>query len=315
MITTCYSPVRCGIVLAAGEGKRLQSFIYRLRGDNLPKQYVKLIGTSSMLEDTFHRAETLIPPDRLFTVVSQQHLRFREARDHLSSRPVGTVILQPENRETGPGLLLPLIHLYKRYPQSTVVIFPSDHFILEQDLFMNYVNLAFNAVERDPSRLILLGIDPNEPDPEYGYILPDGELNNPAALNVHKVKLFIEKPDLQAARALISQGGLWNSMVAVFRTETFLDLVRLITPELHGSFQKILKAIDTASEKYVVEESYRHMGAMNFSKGVLEPLALRTPSALAVLRVSGVFWSDLGTGRRVMNVLPKFASCGNSLSL
>ena len=83
---------------------------------------------------------------------------------------------------------------------------------------MAYVNLALYAVDLDPSRLILLGMEPNEPEPEYGYILPDGELSSLAPLGFRKVRLFIEKPERQTARALVSQGGLWNTMVLVFRT-------------------------------------------------------------------------------------------------
>jgi len=54
-------PVRCGIVLAGGEGNRLKHFIYQLRGSPVPKQYINFIGTRSMLEHTLDRAERLIP--------------------------------------------------------------------------------------------------------------------------------------------------------------------------------------------------------------------------------------------------------------
>jgi mannose-1-phosphate guanylyltransferase len=107
---------RCGIVLAAGEGMRLRPFIRRLKGKDLPKQYINFIGTRSMLEHTFHRVGTPIPPDRLFTVVARDHLTYPEVCRQLSDRPEGRVILQPENKETGPGILLPLIHADKFYP-------------------------------------------------------------------------------------------------------------------------------------------------------------------------------------------------------
>ena len=129
---------RCGIVLAAGEGKRIQPFVRQLRGDSLPKQFVSFIGRRSMLEHTFHRAERLIAPERLFTVINFNHLIFEEAVNQLSNRPSGTVVLQPENKDTGPGILLPLIHLYKYFPDSVVAVFPSDHFILQEALFMSH---------------------------------------------------------------------------------------------------------------------------------------------------------------------------------
>ena len=69
--------------------------------------------------------------------------------------------MQPENKETGPGLLLPLMHLYKRYPTSTVAVFPSDHFIVEEDSFQCFTLSigAFRVVQQDASRLVLLGVE------------------------------------------------------------------------------------------------------------------------------------------------------------
>src|SRR3974377_1003893 len=98
------TPVRCGIVLAGGEGTRLKRFIYQLRGSQVPKQYVNFIGNRSMLEHTFDRAERLIPGDRLFTVASRDHLQYPEARRQLLHRPIDTVVLQPSNKETGPAV-------------------------------------------------------------------------------------------------------------------------------------------------------------------------------------------------------------------
>ncbi|MBI3812149.1 MAG: hypothetical protein HY283_08095, partial [Nitrospirae bacterium] len=84
MLHSSRSRVGCGIILAAGEGKRLQPFIRQLRGKDLPKQFVNFIRTRSMLEHTFHRAEKLIPSDRLFTVVDRDHLKHPEVGQQLS---------------------------------------------------------------------------------------------------------------------------------------------------------------------------------------------------------------------------------------
>ena len=76
-----------GLVLAGGEGRRLQSYVQQLRGEALPKQYVNFVGRRSMLEHTFHRAEKLIPAEQIFTVVSRQHLAHAEVRRQLATRP------------------------------------------------------------------------------------------------------------------------------------------------------------------------------------------------------------------------------------
>ncbi|TMB74060.1 MAG: hypothetical protein E6J54_04340 [Deltaproteobacteria bacterium] len=308
--TSTHLPAPCGIVLAGGDGKRLQPFIDRLGGGGLPKQYMNFIGTRSMLEHTFQRAETLISPDHLFTVVNQDHLRFPDVKRQLSSRPHGNVVVQPENKETGPGLLLPLIHLYKRYPDSTVVVFPSDHFIEDARLFMVHVELAFLAVERDPSGLILLGMEPSGAEPEYGYILPGRRVESLHPSGVCEVSKFIEKPERPSANALILKGGLWNTMVMVFKAEMLLDLVRRAAPTLSRFFDRISRAVGTDAETDVAEEAYRQMEPVNFSQGLLEPLSLQRPSPLLVLPVRGVHWSDWGSERRIMSALQKTRHVG-----
>ena len=131
-----------GLVLAAGDGTRLQSYIQKIRGENLPKQYVNFIGRCSMLEHTVDRAEKLIPQQQIVTVVSKHHLRFAAVQRQLARQLPTNIILQPENKETLPGILLPLMHVYKRCPKGIVALFPSDHFILEEDRFMYHVAQA-----------------------------------------------------------------------------------------------------------------------------------------------------------------------------
>jgi mannose-1-phosphate guanylyltransferase len=296
---------RCGIVLAGGDGCRLKPFVHELRGNSLAKQYVNIIGTRSMIEHAFARAEKVIPRGRIFTVVNRDHLSHPEARQQLTTRSEGTVVVQPENRDTFAGILLPLMHVHKRYPGATVVVFPSDHFIVEEDLFVSYVDLALLAAEQNPSSVVLLGIEPDQPETEYGYILPDGELTNSVPLYMWKIQTFIEKPDITLAEGLIAQGGLWNTMVMVFNCDTMLNLIHRLSPEMFAAFQDILTAIGTPHERQVVKTIYGRMKGMNFSEEVLQPLAFLRPSTLSVLPISGVFWSDWGSKTRIVSSLKR----------
>ena len=291
--------MRCGIVLAAGEGQRLQSFVRRLRGDSLPKQFVRFVGKRSMLEQTFHRVEKLIDSSRVFTVVNRHHLDYPEVRRQLVSRSLDTVVIQPANKETGPGILLPLMHVFKRYPAGIVAVFPSDHFIVEEEIFMDHVEMAFRAVERNASALILLGMQPHEPEPEYGYIVPGKESHS----GVREVLQFVEKPGPEAALKLMEQGGLWNTMVIVFKVRTLLDLVRRADPRMYQSFEKIFHALGTTRETAAVNHVYDRIETVNFSKGLLEKFAVDDGVRLLVLAVRGVRWSDWGSERRIRTAL------------
>ena len=273
------SQIRCGIVLSAGNGVRLRDYVSRLRGYHLPKQYVNFVGKRSMLEHTFHRAEKLIPAEQLYVIIDKEHLQLGDVRRQTATRSPATVVIQPENKGTAVGILLSLSYLHRRYPEAAVVFLPSDHFILEEDLFVRYVDLAFRAVEHDGSRLVLLGAEASEAAPDYGYIVPGEELKSFGAAGVKKIELFVEKPGLEAAKKLINIGALLNMFVIVSKVATLLDVFQRTTPELYHAFQPILHAIGTAVEDQVVKGVYnisshlifRHRSSNHFHSNIGKP--------------------------------------------
>ena len=291
-----------GLVLAAGDGKRLQGYIRATRGDDLPKQYVNFVGQRSMLEHTFDRAQRLIAPERILTIVGQLHLRHGEVRRQLSSQASENVIVQPDNKETGPGIFLPLMHVFKRCPQAIISVFPSDHFILEEECFMDHVELAARAVNHDPSRIALLAMEADAPEVEYGYILPRAEPDHVSLWGTRGAARFVEKPHPQLAQELVRAGGLWNTMIMVFKVSTVLEILHRMYPTTYRYFTHIFDAIGTPAEIETVEAVYQMLEPMNFSKGFLERVADEYPDAISVLPVLKVFWSDLGSPRRIAQV-------------
>lgn len=303
------APLACrhlwGLTLAAGDGRRLQPFVKQLRGEPLPKQFVNFTGRRSMLEHTFQRAEKLINRERLITIVSRHHLLHAEVRRQLGSRPAATIIVQPGNKETLPGILLPLMFVHRRCSEAIVAIFPSDHFILEEDRFMAHVQLAFRAVTDDTSRLIMLAIAPRHPETEYGYIvpIPGAAAGTLARFGVQSVSAFVEKPRPELARRLVGGGGLWNTMAMVFKLKTFLDLVRSVQPRIYCDFMRIFQAIETAAEHQAIANLYERLEPLNFSKDLIEKIAHRHPERISVLPVSNVYWSDWGSPGRIQQTL------------
>jgi mannose-1-phosphate guanylyltransferase len=213
------------------------------------------------------------------------------------------VVTQPQNKDTAPGLLLPLLHVYKRFPEAPVAVFPSDHFILEEDVFIQHVDRAFRLVESDRSRIALLGIEPTDPDPEYGYIVPGETVDDPEHHGARKVEMFVEKPSREAAKKIIRRDALVNTLVVVFSCNTLMDAIKHTVPELHRSFQSILEAIGTAEEDRVIDKVYQKLPSVNFCKDVVENLSVERRQALVVLPVQGVTWSDWGVSERLSSIL------------
>jgi mannose-1-phosphate guanylyltransferase len=272
------------LVLAGGDGTRLQELTRRITGAPIPKQYCPLLNGCSMLEATLLRARHFAPAERTLVVVNQYHLGI--AGTQLRHVPAANVIVQPRNCDTGPGILLALLELARRCANATVAVFPSDHYVSDDRAFMKYVAEAAQLVDRSPENLALLGIAPDRPETGYGYILP-GEPVSAADAPRHafRVRAFHEKPDAQLAKTLCDAGGLWNSFVTVFRLDRLFALLRRKVPEHFARLARLRK------RPQEVADVYRSLTPWNFSTAVLA----RVPERLIALRVENVHWNDWGT--------------------
>jgi mannose-1-phosphate guanylyltransferase len=113
------------LILAAGQGTRLRSLTTTKEGFAVPKQFCSLCGGASLLEETLSRAETVATRSHIVTVVAAEHRRWWEPT--LWTLPGENIVVQPQNKGTATGLLLPLLHILRRDPNATVAVLPSDH--------------------------------------------------------------------------------------------------------------------------------------------------------------------------------------------
>lgn len=252
-----------------------------------------------MLQHTLDRVAQLIPTERTRIVVNPSHIK--EIRSQLSNMPDNSLVFQPYNRETAPGALLPLIYIYKRDPEARVAFFPSDHFIQEEDRFMRYVAAADQVVQRHPEQIAMLGVRPEGPEVEYGWIAPADPLPGPFDTEVRRVGRFLEKPSREAAAEFYENGYLWNTFVSVLKASTLLSLTRQLLPDIWKRFDRMLSAIGTVHELTTIEREYRTMESATLSRGIFE----RCADQISVLEVKNVFWSDWGSSHRVLQTLQK----------
>lgn len=288
---------RWAVILAGGDGTRLQSLTRTISGDDRPKQFCPIIGGRTLLDQTGRRVALSIPPARTLTVVTQTHERFYKSL--LKDLPKDRLLVQPENKGTAPAILLSLLRIAQLSPNATVAFFPSDHYFADDVEFMSHIELAFLAVQTQPNTITLLGIKPESPEVEYGWIEPETSLFGHLPRAISRVRRFWEKPAAPVARRLMEQGCLWNSFVMVGRVEAFLKMTQRALPELYESFVAIASSFGTELETRTLDNLYSWIPSSNFSH---EVLALR-PDDLTVMQVSDVGWSDLGEPRRVLSTL------------
>jgi mannose-1-phosphate guanylyltransferase len=293
------------IVLAAGEGTRVREFLTQVCGGRGIKQFCAVTGRRSMLQHTLDRAERLIPRDRILIVVSTDHRAEVEAQ--LKDWPTENIIFQPANRDTAPGILLPLAHVSHRDPLANVAIFPSDHCIQHEARFLRAVSSAVAEVERFPQDFVLLGMAPDVAEEGYGWIEPSPRDDSRATRGVQR---FWEKPDPATTHALLSRGALWNTFVCVAWAPTIWNMVRQVAPDVDAAFADIRHALGTPAAAEVIAQVYASLRCLNFSSGVCEPLVAR----LRVLPVPDVGWSDWGSVQRICDSLAQMGKLDELLA-
>ena len=285
------------IVLAGGEGTRVRSFLKQVCGGSGLKQFSTIIGERSMLRCTLDRIGRRIPAERTLIVVGSHHRA--EVEKELNHWPRQNIIFQPANRDTAPGILLPLAHVTDRDPDATVAVFPSDHFILDEERFMGAVDKALQDAKRNPGKLVLLGMTPQPgEETEYGYIKV---ARKPGTSDTRAVSGFVEKPPLARAKKLIQQGALWNTMVFAAHNLALWEMVKQTAPVLYHAFRLVQMSLRNSHSNGVLDHVYEIIPSVNFSSAICQPLANR----LRVLPVAVVGWSDWGTVGSILRTLRK----------
>ena len=142
------------VVLAAGEGSRLRSLTTDAAGKSIPKQFCSLNGGPSLLQLALRRASRISPWSQITTIVAEQHEAWWSGE--LGSVRFGNVVVQPANRGTAIGVLLPVLRILARDPAASVVLLPSDHFFTDEPVLERALRGALREVERRPGRLVLL---------------------------------------------------------------------------------------------------------------------------------------------------------------
>ena len=290
---------RWGLILAGGDGKRLLPLTRSIAGDDRPKQFCPVLGSETLLHQTQRRVSRMLHSWRTLLVLTRSHEPFYA--DEVAGIPSSRLLIQPSNQGTAPAILYSLLRLREMDPEGVVAFFPSDHHFSDDEAFTGHIDSAYAAAATRPDVVVLLGIPPETPEMEYGWIEPGIPLGAPVPESVCRVSRFWEKPHRALAAELMERGCLWNSFVMVGRVRAFLNLIRQALPRLIEAFESIRTWLFTAYESTALNELYSSISATSFSQ---EVLSVRQ-NDLAVLRATGLGWCDLGEPSRVRSVLKR----------
>ncbi len=286
-------PELFAVVMAGGVGTR---FWPRSRTQK-PKQFLKIFGDTTMIQQTYERLLPLIPSENILFVINEQQRD--EILRQLPFVPRENLITEPFGKNTAPCIALAALHIRHKSPDSVMAVLPADHLIQDNNKFLKTLKVASDILEEEHC-LMTIGITPKYPATGYGYIQYNGAICTHKGITAYRVKTFAEKPNLETAKKFLMSGDfLWNSGMFIWKTETILQEIEELLPELHDSFQKIDRAIGTDAYQDALETGYREIRGISIDYGILEK------SRNVCVIKSDFGWSDVGSWEEVYNLLKK----------
>ncbi len=291
------------VILAGGDGSRLQSLTRFMAGDDRPKQFCPMFGGRTLLAETMARVAHSVPSECTLYAVTRRHEPFY--RRDLGGVRRSLVVEQPSNRGTAAAITCALTRLRELGATGLVDFYPADHYYTNPAALRRTMAAVHAAGEEYPDRIVVVGAEALQPETDYGWIqagavVPVSGASVRARAGIRQVTHFWEKPSGEVAAQLLEQGCLWNTFVTVGRIDAFESLIQTTQPGLWAAFEPLRQLRSAREEAIVAEEVYAQLGSADFSRDVLS----RSPERLIVATLSrNAGWTDLGQPSRVFDVL------------
>jgi mannose-1-phosphate guanylyltransferase len=272
------------IIMAGGIGARF----WPMSRQNHPKQFIDILGTGeTLIQSTFSRFRKVCPAENIYIVTNEIYKK--QVLEQLPDIKDEQVLCEPSRRNTAPCIAYANYRIFQINPDANVVVAPSDHIILKEDIFTEVITAALDTAEKN-QWLLTLGIQPSRPDTGYGYIQFDEGITYENDNRIKKVKTFTEKPQLEMAQQFLSSGDfLWNSGIFIWKLKTIMAAFDKHLPDVNQLFSAGTGKYNTAEESSFIQQTYSMCKSISIDYGVME-------KADNVYVLSSDFgWSDLGT--------------------
>lgn len=281
------------IILAGGSGTRL----WPLSRKSYPKQFLKLNGSKSLLQQTVERLMgALLPNDIIIMTNNEYKFHVKSELNSLPitcSSPITHMILEPESRNTAPAIALGVKYCIEKLgcmEDDVLFISPCDHIIKPTEQFRTYLRQAEEMAKE--GHIVTFGVKPTRPETGYGYIKRGERLKvfgNGA--EGYRVERFIEKPDEETAKQYVKEGiYYWNSGIFAFK-------IGLIKEEFVKHAPEIGKALEMSFEDF--RTKFTEMPKISIDYAILE-----RSDRVATLPIE-IYWNDIGSWDALFEILDK----------
>lgn len=282
------------VIMAGGIGARF----WPMSTTNRPKQFLDILGVGkTLIQMTFDRFTQICPPENIYIVTNEIYRD--QVLEQLPLIGETQVLCEPARRNTAPCIAYANHVIKQQNPEAVIVVAPSDHVILKEEVFVANVLDAMKVASVQPW-LITLGIVPSRPDTGYGYIQYLEGHTLPEVPTLRKVKTFTEKPNHDLAVSFLESGDfLWNAGIFIWSLKTIGAAFDKYLPEVDDLFKEGNGKYGTPLEADFIRQTYAVCRNISIDYGIME-------KADNVYVMSVDFgWSDLGTWGSLYETRPK----------
>jgi mannose-1-phosphate guanylyltransferase len=286
------------IIMAGGVGSRF----WPLSRTDHPKQFLDILGTGkTLLQQTFERFLHIFDRENILVVTNEIYGDL--VKEQLPGLPLDNILLEPLRRNTAPCIAYAAYKIKKRRQDASMIVAPSDHLIIKENKFIQVVQQGLDFVEEQEA-LLTLGITPSRPETGYGYIQVDKDSKPKSkSRNLHRVKTFTEKPNIEMARIFIESGEFyWNAGIFFWSLPSILNAFELYLQDINTIFSDGHDHYNTGDEKAFISGAYSECKSISIDYGIME----KADNVYVITSEFG--WSDLGTWGSLHEHLKKDAN-------
>lgn len=278
------------VIMCGGIGSRFWPYS---RAD-FPKQFIDFLGTGrSLLQMSFDRILPIVPKENVLILTNEQYAD--KVREQLPELSDDQILLEPARRNTAPCIAWAAYHIAARDPEASIIVTPSDHLITREREFERSILAGFDFVEKHDA-LLTLGITPSRPETGYGYIQVGPRQQD----EIHKVKTFTEKPDIELAKTFLRTGEFfWNSGIFLWRASAIIEALRSCAPDVDRVFSSGAGIYGTPAEKAFIAQNFPSCVSISIDYAVMER------AANVYVETVTFGWTDLGTWSSLYDMSPK----------
>ena len=278
------------VILSGGAGTRL----WPLSWKDHPKQFLPLVSNNTMIQETLLRLKDLDIGSPIVSCGEGHRFLVAQQLGEISDKKP-TIILEPMAKNTAPAIAAACCAAIKQDKDAIVVVLPSDHVITDVKTFQNAVMTAAKNAEK--GSLVTFGIVPTFAATGYGYVKAAGTETD-GAFTLEK---FVEKPCLEKAQEYLASGEYaWNSGMFVFKASTFIEELKVHSPEM-------AKLSIQSFEKAVIDSDFIRLDKDAFGqiKGDSIDYAVMEKTKLGKIVKLNAGWDDVGSWSALYDISEK----------